>query len=182
MTRIIQVWSLLTAVTVLSFSGLSAQSRIEGDLYLLSSSGEVKPGAANEVALIPRGPAVVEAWRAMCEDQEAESERVNSAIEGRDPREGLAMLLAMVGLQRDEKFELLRSLSTVRSGTGMAAHYEIEAPQGDYWLFATMPLGDVVHSWLHAVTLSGAAQRVDLDNGNVSTGGQLACDKPFPPN
>ncbi|MEQ1856162.1 MAG: hypothetical protein ABL963_06825 [Longimicrobiales bacterium] len=184
---------------------LLAQATIEGDLYLLTRGGEIRQGAANEVALIERRPLIAERWGAICEaqaavrveaDNRSSTQMIDSINQLPPNQRGPALqeaivrnearmeaLMAEVRQKRDERFAFLRSLAIRQAPTGMQAHYRMEAPPGDYWLFAVMMLGDVPNIWLHPVTLTGATPlTVDLDNTNVEpTGaGRLNCDRPFP--
>lgn len=64
----------LTSVLLLAALAVACErtGQLEGDLYLLTQGGEVRRGAANEVALIPHGPALIGAWDEMCANHVAE--------------------------------------------------------------------------------------------------------------
>jgi len=198
---------LVTAVVALALIPWTAraQTSIEGDLYLLTQSGDVRAGAANEVALIPRVAAVAERWSALCREQDETFQALNAQLDARlaaTPRAdqlrvgqaNLAELLAAARRHGDERDILIRSMAVARAGTGMQAHFRMEAPPGSYWLFAKMNLGEVPYVWFVPVVMrDGESIRLDLDNNNLRPapppspgqprlpdGRPLGCDDPFP--
>jgi hypothetical protein len=204
-------WKMLFIVIVIA-SGwpdlVEAQTAtLRGDVYLVTRGGEVRQGAANEVALIPRSPDIVEGWVDMCARQreahqqwesgqdakrkelEALVQRAQGADEEITARrilqDHLSNTLAELGARIREdaaaRGQWIMSVAVTRGPTGMQAHYRVQVPPGDYWVFAEMRLGEEVNRWLVPVALtSGAESRVDLDNNNLLGPRMFNCDhNPF---
>lgn len=190
------VFSLLVSALAIGQGVTTPQeslASVEGDVYLLNRGGDVKPGAANEIALLRIDNVLREKWKALCESQ-AESFRARHVIRDsiektlKSPQEKLDFIDATlkwmgesVAENRRERAALLKSNAVALSPTGMKAHYEFRnVAAGEYWLFGEMSLGDMPYWWLHRLTLkSGESQRIDLDNTRVLPN-ILNCDDRLP--
>jgi hypothetical protein len=158
----------------------SASGQIEGDLCLVSQSGEIKRGAANEVVLLRAPIDLAARFTELCAAQRAKFRQANEAdsIAREQITDASAKIQAIDATieriragakqSRVEHIALIKSAAFRTAPTGMNAHYAFEnvAP-GSYILFATMPLGDEMHSWFLPVTVTTGSQvKQDLDNNN----------------
>jgi hypothetical protein len=200
---------ILVAVFASGWPGLveAQTATLRGDVYLVTRGGEVRQGAANEVALIPRSPDIEEGWVDMCarqreafqqwdSGQDAKRKELEALVQraqGADEeiaarrllQNHLGNTLAELGARiREEaaaRAQWIRSAAETRGSTGMQAHYQVQVAPGDYWVFAEMRLGEEVNRWLVPIALtSGAESRVDLDNNNLLGPTMFGCDhNPF---
>jgi hypothetical protein len=190
----------------LAATPVSAQ--VQGDVYLLTQGGEVRPGAATDVWIIPVREGVGEEWGTICRRQaeespllpahrrvaELEEAQLDLVKESAPPKQILRELRALRDLILDSLPEVtktqsasrvawVQSLALASSPTGMDAHFSFAGvPPGEYWLFAEMRLLEASHFWLVPVRLvDGEALITDLDNNNRLPIGALSCDTTFPP-
>lgn len=176
---------------VVAASSASAQgARVQGDLYLVTVAGEVRQGAANEVALVSRSVDPAE-WGALCARQAREvlaataagidsvgSANVSSALRLQMMRELTAFTDELRSGHNSERVAWLKSSATATSATGMNAHYDIsQVPEGAYWLVAEMKLAGAAGYWMVPIDLGpGDKAVVDLDNTNMLPEGEFPCD------
>lgn len=165
---------------------------VEGDLYLLTNGGDVKRGATNEVALIPKGSDIAQRWEAICGTQAAaarKKDRADSvAMEAMAYPQRTAYAAAVLNEFLDAmvpaaqlRAVVLKTAALAVSPTGVNGHFRFTAvPAGEYFLFAEMPLRDDLTWWLVPVRV-GAKQLVaiDLDNSNTLPSVPL-CHEPSP--
>jgi hypothetical protein len=179
-----------------SAASSAAAASVEGDVYLLTKSGDVKKGAAGAVHLIkwPIQPGFGERFESLCADQsrrfrkQSDADSVARAGE-KDPERQMVMLgasmkkiLATAQADQDEQAELIATLAVAHSPTGMNAHYQFKnVPPGRYVLYTRMSLGERMHAWYVPISvLPNAELRQDLDNNNVDHTRGSPCDTHVP--
>lgn len=176
---------------------------VEGDMYLVTQSGEVKQGAANQVYLIPQKQNYSNLYTELCDQQkeasssiQAENNRLGEEFKSRiDNATGssqqqqlrsefiehlefsLNSLTSIIRIQAEERSTWIRLLAVNSLSTGMRAHYSLETEAGDYLLFAEMQLGNNSNRWLVPISVTtGNSLTVDLDNNNLIPSGKFNCD------
>ncbi len=179
-----------------------AAGSVQGDVYLVVGSGDVRQGAANQVFLLPKKDTFPSEWTALCNRLKAEfelimqqndllraehEEKIRLATNSTDIQRlrtesgsfleaDIASIMDHVITQGEEQSRWIKSLALKSSPTGMQAHYIIEASAGDYWIFAEMPLGNDKHTWLIPISITdGNNQTLDLDNTNTLPADRLFC-------
>lgn len=169
---------------------LAAQAALEGDVYLVTKSGDVKLGAALDVFLIRVSTRVAQQWRSLCREQEARStvayaehDSLLAATTDLSAKQTLlkaemARIIKTADINADERSDMLKRLAISSAPTGMKAHYRFsKVAAGTYWLLATMGLGED-HHLLRKVVVRTGSVTVDLDNKSID--GLPPCDKPLP--
>lgn len=196
MNRLRVAGAVAVALAALGSSPLGAQTAtVEGDVYLVTRGGDVKKGAAREVALIPANAALADDWEALCGEQEQTSRTFTELPEPETVEETerrVSELLALFAAQGQERAAIVRKAAVATAPTGMDAHYEVEVAPGLYLLFAEMTLPaanqvrgisvpDNTHRWLVPITLEpNESLRLDLDNKNLMESRAFNCDhNPF---
>lgn len=130
------------AVLLFAIPVTGQDSRIEGDLYLVTEAGDVRVGAANIVYLVPATPQVQKDWDSVCADDDRNS---------------------------DDVLPALMDHAAMTSTTGMNAHFLFESVSpGDYFLVAIMGSRARGYTyWIVPVELSADQEMtVNLDNLN----------------
>jgi len=207
MPRICLIFWTIVLETI-SYSALAAENGIiQGDVYLVTRSGEVRQGAANQIFLIPRDIDLSEEWRNVCSSQKADFDAIqannnqrsaeldrlvdtasSSSVAQRYREDyiehleySLSSLQDAVRTQSRERTEWIISKAQSQAPTGMRAHYEFSLAPGLYWLFAEMQLGSNFNRWLVPIEIeSGDALTLDLDNNNLLAPTKFNCDnQPF---
>ena len=177
---------------------------IEGDIYFVTQSGDVKRGASNTVRLAP-SDSVTAIRESECPRPRAISD---SAVSLRRSADSLVnailvptrkfdtvaynaaskarILAASLKFQTEQNASILihrrlLAASIREARTGMEAHYVIDSvAPGRYVAWAETQIGDNFYQWLAVVSLApGEHKRLDLDN-SVLTGGAMYCG--FSPN
>ncbi|MGI8497333.1 MAG: hypothetical protein ACR2OG_07115 [Gemmatimonadaceae bacterium] len=162
---------------------------VEGDIYLVTKSADIKRGVANEVALIPVGASVGQKWRLLCDQQASEdaawkasTDSVASSLTDIPAKiaylkGNIRRISESVDRRRLARVAMLKSAALALSPTGVNAHYRFDrVPPGNYGLFAEMVLDDTPYHWYYRVVLRpGDAQHVDLDNSRLLDG-HFSCD------
>ncbi len=156
---------------------------IEGDVFLLVKSGEIKRAAAGTVGLVPRNR-VKSGWAEMCArydaiwDASSKRDSLERLSVSSDSRDQLA-LANRISAQLDSlllETNQLKIQSMIGSGrsapTGIKAHYRFpRVKPGRYVLFSSMMLGEALMTWVVPVTIQpGKRFAIDLDNNNVQKG------------
>lgn len=153
---------------------------VEGDVYLVTTNGDVKVGAALEVALIPKRSDVTTRWDAICQVQGEATLRQGKAdsvaFDNLQPAEAERFLAArlrdyvanVVPLAR-QRAVVLRTASIAVSPTGAKGRYAFNnVPAGEYLVFAEMMLRDDLTWWIVPVRIPAHGQvALDLDNNNA---------------
>lgn len=163
----------------------SRLGRIEGDLYLVTKSGDVKRGAANEVALFKFRFVKGDEFRRFCAEQKARILEAHPgfaidsfevllgtgkavAAKAMLDAAGVSLAKSMTVRQQaiEEEAAFLQTLADQTAPTGINGHYVFErVPPGKYFLFATMSLGDQYYHLQEIVQVNaGAKASKDLDN------------------
>jgi hypothetical protein len=200
-TKFLAVLALITVTIFPCALTAQDQGTVKGDIYLVTGSGEIRPGAANEVFLISREQDLASQWAEFCARQSAdfearqeESERLQQSLDerieaarGREQanlrREKLALLQSQIDQviqnsreQLAERQAWLRGLAVASDRTGREANFEISASPGDYYLYALQPLGDQDNQWLVPITINGGQElQMDLDNSNLKDPQAFGC-------
>jgi hypothetical protein len=173
---------LLVCLFISSSAAAQNTGSIEGDVYLLTQSGDIKKGAAGKVDLVPRAR-VKRGWNSMC----ARYDALWAASSKRDslerasvsePDEQLAVSIRISAridslLLVTNEMKIARMISLGASApTGISAHYRfLGIPSGEYVLFSSMRLGGKLMTWVVPVTIqNGKRPAFDLDNNNVEEG------------
>lgn len=177
---------------------------IEGDVYLVTQSGDIKRAAANVVRLLPADS--VQAIRASeCPiarfkvdsllrlEHSAESlyfaaQRAYMESPGKqtqaDFNGSMQVHSSIQTLRERTERDAVGSVRTrlissvLREGrTGMEAHYRIDSVSpGAYGLWAETVIGDNFYQWFATTTVrAGATEHLDLDNSALSRGGSAYC-------
>ena len=176
-----------------------ATASLQGDVYVLTQSGEVKKGAANTVYLValPLKQSFRDQFDSLCVIHNAtfrdwtkqNSERIIAAINSQKNSlidATMASTLAHIDTVKQQQSEwrnrLVSYQSAFTSPTGVNAHYAFtNIPPGSYLLVASMSLLARYYEWYVPVTLSaGGLVTVDLDSNNMRVGESFACDSHEP--
>lgn len=185
-----QRMTVLFAALFLAGGRASGQAVIEGDVYLVAKSGDVRPGAATTVFLTPRGDRVRRAWAALCRSQKLAYDERNARHDSAMAAAGssqeklnllnrsVEILLAAAEANATERVSALSDLATASASTSIRGHFRLSVAPGSYLIVASMPLGEKVHHWLMRMNLTGVQRRtLDLNNQNA---GVSHCDDPLP--
>lgn len=170
---------------------------VEGDAYLVTKSGGMKPGAGQTIYLVPDTDSLQAAVRDVCERLKTEemrwAARLVSAqdsakrIDDSLPDSRLLYLTEQEALLRRQADGMNRgvkdSINVVllrhtmdSTRTGTAAHYRFaNVPPGRYMLFGSFDTGDHSYRWAAPITLApGDSAKRDLDN-SAEASARLYC-------
>lgn len=176
--------------------GPPAPARIDGDVYLVTAEGDVKPAAGIVVRLLPAASEVAIARRLAenCDDEaralrrwDQRQDSVAHMLGGKtfsekaqSMRELTESLLATTKSAGAVKDRVLLAAVTDSAPTGMHAHYTFaQIKPGSYFLWAETKISEQRYIWWKLVRVaSGQALQEDLDNTALIWGGPWDC----PPN
>jgi hypothetical protein len=170
------------------------KARLEGDVYLITSGGDIKRGAGRTVFLLreegPNGDQLrvqadricteiksrVRQWSAWDLDLIDNEMRISTRQPLIDPTRVKALQRALAtqaiayGLEmRDSILKLLRRAIVDSIGTGVAARFEFPSVSaGRYALLATWQIGGSDYVWFSPLTMKASvAAKHDLDNSKL---------------
>jgi hypothetical protein len=159
----------------------SSRAAVQGDVYLVMKSGDVKPVAGSTVYLLPDS-AYRRIVHEVCRNAPMLiARRLLDSLPARRTRaDSTADSAAVLAEKWVEASANLLANAFVSSGkstpTGMRAHYVYpEHMPGNYWLWASTQLSSTSYFWLSPVQLVGG-KNVTLDLGNtIVREGALDC-------
>jgi hypothetical protein len=172
-------------------SARASLGAISGDIYLLTQSGDVKRGAANEVLLFQSPAHIEKEYSGVCAAQAAQLQRLIAtppARAGKVPmtiedslaankraitalQASMASILDNANKGTIDRRALIHSLAWRRSPTGINGHFAFDSlAPGHYTLVAAMRLGNEDQDWFVPITIASRQRlAVDLDNHNLFT-------------
>jgi hypothetical protein len=188
---------LLLAVTATIGPPLMAQrgkatrsaSTVEGDVYVVTQSGDTKRGAGRTVLLL-KDAGVRDTIRAVCGralQHQIDLTKWRAALldterlvrSGAYTTEDIYQILnreqridkGIASWKVDARKAVLDAVAAAivdSTGTGMNAHYRFEvARPGSYFLFSDWDMGDNHYVWWAPVTIGRTAAKRDLDNSVI---------------
>jgi hypothetical protein len=185
-----RLWSLLAFVATPLFTACRPSqpkyARLQGDVYLVMKSGDVKRGAGNVVHLLADRETLSQDMSRVCETELRHllsvRHRSGPASEHHlmmpvDPSQVTDSALLIRLVSRAAMEAVLTGATMATSPTGVEGHYQFDSLRaGRYVLWATTDIGAHHYTWWAGILVAaGDSLRHDLDNASEADA-RINCD------